>query len=129
MLWANLDGSTQCGACGETARLDIFGRWVLSCFLALVLPTVLIYGNVFYSGHLFVVSIAIIFGVWRGLAFLCLPFLTLEAAPGGAVFDRGANRIALTVLLIGAVAVDALIASRFETPDPLQPQLRQERQR
>lgn len=126
MLWANVDGSACCTACGGTVRLDLFGRWVLSCLMAIVLPTVLLYGNVFYSGHLFLVSIAVIFGVWRGLCFLMLPYLTLEPAPVAFPVGRRTNLVMMGVLLAGAVSIDAMMASRFESPE-LAPEVRSAR--
>src|SRR5690349_21461895 len=60
ILLATLDGRVQCPVCGRMARLDLMSRWMILCVLALSLPALLLYGGVFYSGHLFVVSMFII---------------------------------------------------------------------
>jgi hypothetical protein len=87
-LYATLDGMAQCRVCGGTARLDVFSRWIIACAISLVLPTVLLYGGLFYSGHLFVISIFVIFGSWAALSWVAFPLLTLETVPGGSPIER-----------------------------------------
>ena len=114
-----LDGTGQCASCGETVRLDMFSRWLLACAIALILPGVLLYGNVFYSGHLFVVSLLFVFAAWAGLSYLCCPLLTLERAPTGQPIDRKAGMLILVVLLSAAGVIDSFMASRFDV-EPLE---------
>jgi len=111
---AGIDGSTQCGACGKLSRLHMLGRWTISCAIALFLPVLLLYGDVFYSGHLFVVSIFFVFAAWRALSMLAFPFLALEALPDRTPLGRKQSIALAAVLLIGALTVDAFMASRFE---------------
>jgi hypothetical protein len=120
-MYTALDGTARCHACGETARLDVFSRWLLSCLIALSLPALLLYGDVFYSGHLFVVSCLFIFTAWTGLAWLCSPILTLESAPrSGPTVDRTTGMLILVVMLAAAGIFDNFMASRFETADKLE---------
>src|SRR4051812_27146931 len=84
VLFASLDGAVRCRACGKLGRLDLLSRWVVASVLALGLPMVLLYTNVFYSGHLFVVALTVILGGWRALAWVGLPLLSLELVPRGA---------------------------------------------
>lgn len=116
MLYAPLDGTVPCRACGRVARLDIFSRWAISCVIAIILSSVLLYGGFFYSGHLFVVSMFIILGVWRTLSYLGLPAFALEAVDDRLTLDRRHSLIVLAVLLIAAVVFDGFMASLFE-PD------------
>lgn len=115
MLYATLDGTAQCRACGRIARLDLMSRWVLSCMIAIVLPTILLYGGVFYSGHLFVISMFIILGTWRLLSLLGFPYLKLEEAAGSSALDRRQSILMLAVLLAGAITIDAFMSSRFDS--------------
>ena len=116
-VYAALDGSTTCGGCGKLSRLDAFGRWTISCVIALVLPSVLLYGGVFYSGHLFVVSIFFVFGAWRALSVIAFPFLALEALPDRTPLGRKPSIALAALLLVGAVTIDGFMASRFEQPE------------
>jgi len=57
ILYAPLDGTARCRVCGRFARLDLFSRWMISCAIAVILPALLLYWELFYSRHLFVISI------------------------------------------------------------------------
>ena len=117
ILHAPLDGTVRCRACGEHSRLDVFSRWVISCLVALTLSAVLLSAGVFYSGHLLAVSIVLIFGASRAMAWVALPVLALEPVPAHVALDRRQSAIILGALLIAALALDAFIASRFENDD------------
>ena len=110
-----LDGSAQCPSCGQAVRLDLFSRWLLSCVIALILPAVLLYGDLFYSGHLFVVSLLFVFAAWSALSWLCCPFLTLERTTTGRPIDRKTGMLILVVLLAAAGIIDNFLAARFDT--------------
>ena len=114
MLYATLDGRARCRACGRFARLDMLSRWMISIVLAVLLPAILLYGGFFYSGHLYLVSMLVILGAWRFLSWLGLPFLTLEAARGGASLDRRSDALTLAVLAVVALVLDGHMSSRFE---------------
>ena len=111
-----LDGTARCRACGGTARLDLLSRWVISCAIALILWNVLLYGGVFYSGHLFLVSMVVIFGLWRLLCAAVFPFIALEAVPDSP-FDRRKSVLAMVALLVAAMTFDSFMAARFEADD------------
>jgi hypothetical protein len=113
-IYAGLDGTTVCGSCGRLARLDMFSRWVVSCLIALVLPSVLLYGDLFYSGHLFVVSILLVFAAWRALTIIGFPLLTLEEVPDPRRLQPRQSVVLAVVLLVGAMTIDIFMASRFE---------------
>ena len=114
MLYTVLDGTAQCRFCGQTARLDLLSRWVISCVLALALPMVLLYGDVFYSGHLFLVSLFLILGGWALLSWIGFPLLTLETVQGGAPLNARTGAVILLVLLFAAMIFDAFMRSRFD---------------
>ena len=114
ILPAALDGAMRCRNCGKNARLDLFSRWVIAILIAVMLPSLLLYGNVFYSGHLFVVSMVVILASWRGLAALGLPIFGLEPAPPGAPLRPKQSAFVLSALLAGAVVIDAFMYSRFD---------------
>jgi len=116
LFYGPLDGTAQCRACGRTARLDLLSRWVISCAIALILWNVLLFGGVFYSGHLFLISMVVIFGLWRLLCAAAFPFITLEAVPDSP-FDRTKSMLAMVALLVAAVIFDGFMASRFESDD------------
>ena len=109
-----LDGTAQCRACGQPVRLDVFSRWLLSCVIALILPGVLLYGDLFYSGHLFVISLVFVFAAWSALSWLCCPLLTLERATTGPPIDRTTGILILVVLLAAAGIIDNFMAARFD---------------
>jgi hypothetical protein len=113
-LYATLDGLAQCRFCGEAARLDLFSRWILACVVSLVLSAVLLYGGLFYSGHLFVISISIIFSAWAVLCWVGFPLLSLEAVPRASPLDRSKAVLILVALLVAATLIDSFMASRFE---------------
>lgn len=115
MLYAAIDGAMRCRACGKLARLDLFSRWLISIMIALILPGVLLWGQVFYSGHLFVVSMVLIFAGWRVLSYIVLPCLSLEPA----VSERPPLRprqsaFVLSVLLAAGSVMDVFMAAHFE---------------
>jgi hypothetical protein len=114
ILYATLDGAAQCRFCGRIARLDLMSRWLISCLLALVLPTAYLYGGVFYSGHLFLISIVVILGAWGILTFVGFPLLTLEVVGGSSAIDRRKSMLILAVVLIAAIIIDSFIRARIE---------------
>ena len=114
MLHAVIDGAARCRACGRSARLDTLTRWLMSCVLAIVLPMLLLFGGVFYSGHLFLISMFIIFSAWAILSLVGFPFLTLEAAAAGAAVERSKSLLILAALLVAAIVIDGYIRTRFE---------------
>ena len=120
LVYASLDGTVRCRSCTETVRLDTFSRWILSCAIALMLPFVLLYGDVFYSGHLFVVSLMFIFSAWAALSWICCPFLTLEQARSSPPIERTTGMLVLVVLLGAAGILDSFMASRFELPEAVE---------
>jgi len=117
LLYANLDGTARCRACGRTARVDLFGRWIISVLLVMVLATLLLYFGLFYSGHLFLISIVFVLGGWRALSWAFAPILTLDPVPEGSPFDRRNGVVVFVVLLVAAVAIDVVMSSRFEAED------------
>ena len=117
ILHAPLDGTVRCRACGQHGRLDVFSRWIISCMVALTLAAVHLSAGVFYSGHLLAVSILLIFGVARGMAWAGLPAFALEPVPPHVPLDRRQSMIILGALLVTAIALDGFIASKFEADD------------
>jgi len=117
MVSTTMGGTAQCRVCGRTARLDLLSRWLLSCAIALILSSVLLYGGVFYSGHLFLISIFVIFGMWAFLCWLAFPFLMLEAASDSAPLSIRQSLFIAGVILVAAGAFDSFLASRFEADD------------
>jgi len=114
ILNAGLDGAARCRACGRSAQLSLFGRWSIASMIALTLPSVLLYGGVFYSGHLFLVSLFFIFGVWRMLSVIALPYLSLEPVDDPVLLDRRQSVLIAGVLLVAAMTVDGFMSARFE---------------
>lgn len=114
LLYAVIDGAARCRSCGRSARLDTLTRWLMSCVLAIVLPMLLLLGGVFYSGHLFVISMLIILGAWGILSLVGFPFLTLEVVAGGAALDRSKSLLLLTALFVAALIIDGFIRARFD---------------
>jgi hypothetical protein len=80
----------------------------------MILPGVLLYGDVFYSGHLFVVSLVFVFAAWTALSWLCCPALALERATTGRPIDRTTGILILAVLLAAAGIIDNFMAARFD---------------
>ena len=104
----------RCRACGRTARLDLLGRWLISCVIAMILSTVLLYGGLFYSGHLFLVSILVIFGTWVALSWVAFPYLMLEPAEDQIILERKYSTVIAVVILAVAIGFDSFLASLFE---------------
>ncbi len=113
LLYASFDGAIVCPRCGRTASLAQISRWMILCVLSIVLPMLLLHGGVFYSGHLFAVSIVIVFGSWAILCWACFPFLTLEASMTTRPVDRRHGVMTIIAVLIAAILLDGYIASRF----------------
>jgi hypothetical protein len=113
IIYAPLQGQVRCRFCGSAAQLDLLSRWVFLSILALSLPGVLLYGNVFYSGHLLVISMSIILIAWCVLSFLCFPLFTLEAVSVTGL-NRTQGAMMLAVLLLAAMLLDGFIASRID---------------
>lgn len=118
MVSTTMGGTAQCRVCRQTARLDLLSRWVMSCAIALILSSVLIYGGVFYSGHLFLISIFVIFGAWALLCWVAFPFLMLEPTGHGAPLSLRQSLFIVGVILVAAGAFDNFLASRFESDEP-----------
>ena len=112
--YSTLDGAVRCRACGGSAKLDLLGRWLISCSIAMILSTVLLYGGVFFSGHLFLVSIFVIFGTWGLMSWVACPFLTLEAADENSTLEQKHSAMIAVVMLVAAIGFDSFLASRFE---------------
>ncbi len=119
-MYTALEGTGPCRSCGQSARLDMFSRWLLSCVIALSLSSLLLYCDLFYSGHLFVISCVFIFSAWGALAWLCSPILTLERAPTEPRIDRTTGMLVLVVMIAAAGIFDTFMASHFETPEKLE---------
>src|SRR5438105_11434275 len=113
MLYASLDGASKCRACGKLARLDLLSRWMLACMLAIILPMVLLYGNVFYSGHLFVVSLVVILCAWRLLSVIGMPILNLELVPRAMCLDQRQSIMTLALIVIAAAIMHGFMAYRI----------------
>ena len=120
LVYTALEGSGACRSCGQSARLDMFSRWLLSCVIALSLSSLLLYCDLFFSGHLFVISCAFIFLAWGALAWLCSPIITLERARSEPRIDRKTGMLVLVVMIAAAGIFDTFMASHFETPDKLE---------
>jgi hypothetical protein len=130
MLHAALQGAASCRACERPARLDVLSRWLMASFIALVLPSLFLYAGVFYSGHLFVISICTVLGGWGLLSVVGQPFLTLEPSAGPPPAQRSHSVLLLVVLLVTATILDGFIASRFgsdDAPEYARPALQRER--
>lgn len=120
MLYANLDGEARCRVCGRFARLDLTSRWTVSCVLALAVLPAFLYGGVFYSGHLFVVSIFFGLGGWRMLSAAGLPIFALEAVPSRGSINGRQSILILVLLLMVAIAIDGFMSSRIAAENALQ---------
>ena len=79
-----------------------------------MLPSVLLYGDIFYSGHLFIFCIFFVFGTWRVLCIIAFPLLTLEAIPDRTPIGRKQAMFLAAALLIAMVSIDGFMASKFE---------------
>jgi len=120
MLHANLDGEARCRICGKFARLDLMSRWTISCVLAVIVLPAFLYGGVFFSGHLFVISIFFVLGGWRILSAACLPIFALEPVAGRFSINGRQSILILVLLLMVAIAIDGFMSSRFEAGTALQ---------
>jgi hypothetical protein len=114
MLGANLDGRVKCPACGQLARLDSMSRCLLTCTLALLLWMLLLHGDIFDSGYLFLFSTIVIVSGWRLLCAAALPLLTLETAAGGTCFNRRQSIVTLAILIMTSVVMDGLMSYRSD---------------
>jgi hypothetical protein len=114
IVGVSLDGRAKCPACGALARLDQMSRCLVATVLALLLWLLLFYGDIFYSGYLFVLSISVILSGWRLLSALALPILSLEKVPGRTRFDRRQNIVAIAALIITGLVIDGLLSYRSE---------------
>jgi hypothetical protein len=115
ILYAPLDGTAQCRVCGRLSRLDLFSRWVISCVIAVILPGLLLYWELFYSGHLFAVSLLVILAAWRILTFLIFPILALEEVAAKSGVDKKQSIVILAILLSAAMMIDGVMSSRFQS--------------
>jgi hypothetical protein len=114
MLGAAPAGGTRCPACGEVARLDPMSRCVVACALAMLLWVMVLYGNLFYSGYLFLFSTLVILAGWPLLSAAALPLLSLERSPDGLCLDRRQSVAMAAIMIACAVAIDAVLAYRSD---------------
>ena len=114
LVYATPSGTVRCRACGRTAQLDLLFRWLFSCAIAMILSTVLLYGGFFYSGHLFLISIVVIFGTWAALSWVAFPYLMLEPAEDQIILERKHSTLIAVVILAVAIGFDSFLASLFE---------------
>ena len=114
MLRTGLDGRVTCPACDELACLDQTSRCLVTGVLALLLWMLLLHGNFFFSGYLFIVSTIVIVIGWRLLSAAALPLLSLEKAPGHSSFDRRQNIVTLAILIVTAIVIDGLMSYRSD---------------
>lgn len=122
MLHATLHGTTRCRWCGRTLRLDVLSRWLLSCVLAILLPYALLFGNIFYSGHLFLVSIFLIYSGLAIMSYLGSPLLGLEVAPDHIALNRRQSALLAGIVLVAAIVMDGVIASKIDADAALEKQ-------
>jgi hypothetical protein len=115
ILYAPLDGTARCRVCGRLARLDLFSRWIISCVIAVILPGLLLYWELFYSGHLFLVSMFVILTAWRVLTVLAFPLLALEEVATRSGVNKKQSFVILAILFSAAMVIDGFMSSRFET--------------
>ena len=80
----------------------------------MILSTVLLYGGFFYSGHLFLISIVVIFGTWAALSWVAFPYLMLEPAEDQIILERKHSTLIAVVILAVAIGFDSFLASLFE---------------
>jgi hypothetical protein len=112
IVGAGLDGGVRCPSCGQVARLDQMSRCLVACVLAVLLWIMLLYGNLFYSGYLFVFSTIAILAGWPLLLAAALPLLALEKSPGGKCFDRKQSMAMFAILIVAAIVIDGLLSYR-----------------
>jgi len=121
-LQTALRGTTHCRWCGRTLRLDMLSRWMLSCLLALLLPNALFFGDVFYSGHLFLVSIFLIYSGMAILSYIGSPLLALEIAPDKAALSQRQSAALAAIVLAAALVIDGFIAYKIDAENALEKQ-------
>jgi hypothetical protein len=114
MLSASLDGKMKCPVCPAVACLDEISRCLIAGVLAVLLWILLLQGNIFYSGYLFIFSTIVIVMGWRLLSAAALPLLSLEKAPGHACFGRRQNIVTLAILIVTAIVIDGLMSYRSD---------------
>ena len=114
MLGASLDGRMKCPVCPGVACLDEISRCLIAGVLAVLLWILLLRGNIFYSGYLFVFSTIVIVIGWRVLSAVALPLLSLEKASGHACFGRRQNIVTLAILIVTAIVIDGLMSYRSD---------------
>lgn len=107
-------GGAKCPACGQLARLDSMSRALVACTLAIILWSLLLYGNLFYSGFLFVFSAIVIVVGWPLLLTITMPLLALEKSPGGVYLDRRQSIGMLALLILLAIGIDGLLSYRSD---------------
>jgi hypothetical protein len=112
ILAASLDGAAKCPGCGQLARLDSLSRCLVGCVLALLLWMLLLQGNLFYSGYLFVFSTIVVLAGWRLLSAATLPLLSLEKLPTCTCFNRKQSLVTLAIVIVTAIAIDVLLSYR-----------------
>lgn len=122
ILHATLRGTIRCRWCRHTLRLDLFSRWVLSCLLAILLPNALLYGNIFFSGHLFVVSIFLIYAGLALFSYVGFALLSLEIASEGAALNRKQSALLAGIILAAAIVIDAFIGLKIDADSALENQ-------
>lgn len=120
ILCMSLDGKAKCLACGALARLDQMSRCLLTGVLALLLWLLLLHGDIFYSGYLFVFSMSVIVIGWRLLCAVAFPLLSMEIVPAQTRFDRRQNMVMLATLIVTAIVIDGLLSYRSDA-DKKQP--------
>ena len=107
-------GGAKCPACGHLARLDSMSRALVACALGIILWSLLLYGNLFYSGFLFVFSTIVIVVGWPLLLAIAMPLLALEKSPGGVYLDRRQSIAMLALLIVLAIGIDGLLSYRSD---------------
>jgi hypothetical protein len=114
LLWANLDGSMQCPACGAFARLDQMSRLFIACPLALLLWFTVLSWSILFSSYLFVFSTIFILGGWRLLSAALMPILALEPYGDGTVIGRKQTFVGLAIMIGTAIIIDGFMSYRTE---------------
>jgi hypothetical protein len=115
LLWANLDGSVQCRACGAFACLDQVSRLLVAAPLALLLWLAVLYWGILFSGYLFLFSTVVILAGWRLLSAVAMPALALEPSRDGRNFHRKETLVSLAIMIGTATAIDSFISYRTES--------------
>jgi hypothetical protein len=82
--------------------------------LAMLLWMLLLHGNIFDSGYLFLFSTIVIVGGWRLLCATALPLLTLEKVAGSACFNHRQSIVTLAILILTSIVMDGLMSYRSD---------------